>query len=147
MGGARSPAGARRSKIFVVEDHARMRQMMLALIERMEGVESCGAAGTAEEALELLQACKPDLVLADISLPGMDGISLIKKLGAEWPDLAVLAISAYDDALYAMGALQAGARGYVAKADALQVTQAIRSILAGEVYLSERIRSRLADAP
>jgi DNA-binding NarL/FixJ family response regulator len=132
------------AKIFIVEDHKEMREAYALFIQREPDLEVCGMVETAEEALEQIPIYEPDLVVVDLSLPGMSGLKLIKHLKVEQPDLAVLVVSGHDDVYYAQGALQAGALGYVDKKEApLVMGEAMRRVLTGEKYLSERMRKKL----
>ncbi|NNF02937.1 MAG: response regulator transcription factor, partial [Rhodothermales bacterium] len=86
----------------------------------------------------------PDLVMVDISLPGMSGLELVKHLQAIKPELKILVVSRHDESLYAERAIRAGARGYVMKLEAGEVmVKAIRRIMNGGIYVSEEINERL----
>lgn len=131
-------------KIFVVDDHPLMRRGYASLINQEPDLKLCGEAGSADEALEKVQESRPDLVIADISMEGMNGIELIKHLHARKPDLPVLVVSMHDELLYAERALSAGARGYVMKNEVdTSVIGAINKILQGGLYVSERMQSRI----
>lgn len=127
-------------QVFIVEDHAAVRQMMEKLIEKTPGFTLSGSAASAEETLEKIPAARPHLVLVDVSLPGMDGIELIRVLHERWPEILTLAVSGHNESLYAPAALQAGARGYVMKGKVLQVAEAIRHVCNGGLYISDRLR-------
>src|SRR5436189_403111 len=87
--------------------------------------------------MEVIRKLGPDLVIVDLSLPGANGIELIKNIRAEFPKLTILVLSMHDESLYAVRALRAGAQGYVMKQEALdRVMSAIREIFAGRPYLS-----------
>lgn len=129
--------------IYIVEDHDIVRNLLVQLVERTPGVSLVGVAASAEEALEHIPARRPRLVLVDVSLPGMDGIDLIRLLHDRWPDIRTLAISGHDEALYAAATLNAGAHGYVMKGNVIQITEAIQRILEGEIYLSPQLRDLL----
>lgn len=131
------------NRVFIVEDHEMVRRLLAKLIEQTPGVALNGTAGSAEEALEQIAENQPQLVLVDVSLPGMDGIELISVISKRWPHIRTLAVSGHDESLYAQAALQAGARGYVMKGKAVQVAEAIRAICNGELYLSEVVRKAL----
>jgi DNA-binding NarL/FixJ family response regulator len=106
--------------------------------------EICGQAESAEEAISSIPKCKPDVVVVDISLPGMNGIELIKHLKAQYPTLLMLVVSRHDEEMYAERAVKAGARGYLMKLEAGEViVSAVRRILKGQIYLSEEINNKL----
>lgn len=124
-------------EIFIVEDHPAMRQSLIALVRNEDDFTIMGEAGSAEEALSKLNGMTPDLVLVDISLPGQDGIALIRELRETHPDVPTLAVSGHESAIYGPPVMDAGARGYVMKRHIQQLLTAIRQILAGGTYLSE----------
>ncbi len=132
-------------KLFIVEDHPVIRSAYVRLIQRQPDLEVCGEAGSANQALELIPRTAPDLVLVDISLPGINGIELLNQLKVSHPDLPALVISGHEETLYAKLALQAGAKGYLVKAGLAEVmVQAIRRVLDGESYVSDAVRQRMA---
>ena len=131
-------------RIFIVEDHPVMREGYSSLISHEPDLEVCGESATAEDAFSRIPDLHPDIVVADLSLPGVNGIELIKRLVAFDACGAVLVVSAHDESLYAERALAAGARGYLMKHESAgNVIDAIRRVLAGHLYLSEKLRERL----
>lgn len=116
-------------RVFVVEDHLVMRQMLATLIGRMPSLELCGEADSAEKALQEIPAASPDIILIDVSLPGMNGIELARHLRAEQPDLPILFLSGHDESVYAEQALQVGAQGYTMKGDPMAIINALQGVL------------------
>ena len=104
----------------------------------------CGQAESAEDALNEILELKPDAAVIDISLPGMNGIELVKNLLHQLPDLKILIVSRHDEELYAERALRAGAKGYLMKLEAGEVlVSAVRQIMNGGIYLSDKIGNKL----
>lgn len=133
-----------KSRIFILEDHPVMRRGYRALINGEMDMEVCGEAETAAEALETIPSLEPDLIIADISLEGMNGIEFIKRLQTEQPGLQVLVVSMHEESLYAERALQAGAAGYLMKKEAdSRVVRAIRQVLGGRYYVSELMQDKI----
>ena len=130
-------------RVFIVEDHPIMRASYAMLCREMGDVELCGAAETAEAALTAVPEAAPDLVVVDVSLPGMDGIELVPHLLQRQPDLKVLVISGYAESAYARSALQAGACGFVMKGNAEEMMIAMRKVLQSGFYLSKQVREQL----
>lgn len=131
-------------KIFIVEDHAMIRRGYISLIKRKLDLEICGEATSAEDALNLIPASAPDLVLVDVSLPGMSGVDLVRRLKLTQPELPTLVISGHEETLFVEGVLAAGARGYIMKEQVPDVLiAAIYQVLSGQHYLSERMRKKL----
>lgn len=136
----------RKRCIFIVDDHPMMRQGLAQLIEDEPDLAVCGEAGTAGAALNAVSSLKPDLVLADITLPDKSGVELIKDLQAIQPGLAILVISMHDESLYAERVLRAGARGYIMKQEGgKKMMQAIREVLNGRVSVSEKMSARILE--
>ncbi len=133
-------------RIFIVDDHPMMREGLAQLIGSQPGLEVCGEAGAAAEALEKINALKPDLVLTDITLPGRSGLELIKDIKAVLPQALVLVLSMHDEALYVERVLRAGARGYIMKQEGgKRITEAIGQILAGQICVSEKMSAKILE--
>jgi DNA-binding NarL/FixJ family response regulator len=137
------PPGAKR--IVIVDDHPLFRKGLEELINHSDkGFAVCGEASDAVQAMSLIREIRPDLAIVDLSLPGANGIELIKNIRAEFQKLPVLILSMHDESLYALRALRAGAQGYVMKEEALEnVITAIREVLAGRPYLSPDMSAKL----
>lgn len=141
------PKEKARKKIFIVDDHPVFREGLVGLVKREADWIVCGEADAAPQALTAIEKLKPDLVLADIGLPGRSGLELIKDLRAALPELAVLVISMHDETLYAERVLRAGGRGYIMKQEGPdRMLQAIRQVLDGQIYLSGKMSVRILDA-
>jgi DNA-binding NarL/FixJ family response regulator len=122
---------------MIVDDHPVVRHGLAHLIEDDPHLELCAEVAGGEEALRLLDSTRPDVVLVDITLPGISGLELMKRIKSQRPDTKMLVTSMHDEQLYAERALRAGALGYVHKQEALEkVTSAIRQVLRGELYVS-----------
>lgn len=135
-----------RCKIFIVDDHPLVRQGLGMLINQQPGLRVVGEAADAQQALAGIAQSKPDLAIIDLSLKGIDGLELTKSLKKQYPKLAVLILSMYDEAVYAERALKAGARGYIMKSEANQeLLNAIQRVIQGKVYLSENFSSLLLE--
>ena len=132
------------TRIYLVDDHPLMRKGIAMTLEMETDFVVCGQAESAEQAISDIPVAKPDFVVVDISLPGMNGIELIKHLKAIDPSLLMLVVSRHDEDMYAERAIKAGARGYLMKMEAGDViVNAIRRILKGQIYLSEELNNKL----
>jgi len=132
------PKEPAKKRIVLVDDHALLRRGLRTLIETEPGLVVCAEADTREGGLDAIDSSKPDLVIADLSLRGSDGLQMIKDIKQRFPRLPVLALSAHEEEIYAERALRAGARGYVTKQEIGDtVLTAIRRVLAGEIHTSE----------
>lgn len=135
---------AKKHSIYLVDDHPLMRKGMAMTLDLEIDFEVVGQSESAEEALREIPVKKPDLAILDISLPGMNGIELIKNLLALLPDLKILIVSRHEEELYAERAIRAGARGYLMKLEASDtLVTASRRVLSGNLYLSDQIGSAM----
>ena len=135
-----------KKRILIVDDHPMMRQGLAQLIGAEPDLSVCGEAENAGLALAALGALKPDLVLADISLPGKNGLELIKDFQVLQPGLPVLVISMHDESLYAERVLRAGGRGYIMKQEGgKKLMLAVRQVLGGKIYVSEKMAAEILE--
>src|SRR5258705_9578573 len=142
-----SPSGTveRKHCVFIVDDHPLVREGLTNLINRQSDLIVCGEAKDSAEAIGGIAKEGPDVAIIDISLTNESGLELIKHLGKQFPQVALIVLSMHDEALYAERALRAGARGYVMKHETSKsVLASIRRVLGGEIYVSERIVNRMA---
>lgn len=126
-------------KVFVVEDHFTMREMLRMLVARTPSLEMCGEAESAEKALQEIPTAAPDIVLIDVSLPRMNGIELAKHILADRPDLPILFISGHDESVYAEQAYRLGARGYTTKGDPMAIMTALRNVIEGKLCFKRHL--------
>jgi DNA-binding NarL/FixJ family response regulator len=130
--------------IVVVDDHPVVREGLVAVLEDEPGFAIHGSAGSAAAAAHLVQQQRPDVVLLDLELPDMGGVEAIPMLSAAHPAARILVFTAYDSDERVLGALEAGAAGYLLKgASADEITGAIRAVHAGESVLAPRLTARL----
>lgn len=131
-------------RVLVVDDHVFYREGVKTLLgTRADEVEVVGEAATGEEALELLPAMRPDVVLMDLRMPGMGGIAATRQLTAGHPSVAVLVLTMNDDDSV-VPALRAGARGYLLKdASVDDVIRAITSVHGGSAVLGPQAAARM----
>lgn len=136
---------AARHRIFVVDDHPLVREGLTNLINGQDDLMVCGEAEDSAEAIAGIARTRPDVAVIDISLKNESGLELVKNLGSQFPLVALIVLSMHDEALYAERALRAGARGYVMKRETTKsVLTAIRRVLEGSVYVSERVVNGMA---
>ena len=131
-------------RIVIVDDHPLFRKGLEQLINSEDGFAVCGEANNAPEAMDVIRKLNPDLAIVDLSLPGANGIELIKNIRAEFSKLPVLVLSMHDESLYALRALRAGAEGYVMKHEAMaNVIHAIHEVFTGRPYLSPAMAAQV----
>ena len=135
-------------RLLLVDDHPLVREGLRLRMDSVADIEVVGEAGSADEALRQVAACRPNVVLTDIGMRETNGIELTAQLLARDPALIVLMLSMYDSAEYAQRALAAGARGYVLKdSPSTEIITAIRSVHGGGTYLSPALANKLFRAP
>src|SRR6202790_4100065 len=133
-----------KKRVVVVDDHPLFRDRLSQLINHELDMEVCGESETAEQAIQLIRRLTPDLAIVDITLKGSSGLELIKGIRALSIGIPILVLSMHEESLYAERALRAGAKGYITKHRAShELLLAIRRVLAGAVYVSEKVVSKV----
>ncbi|MDH3498086.1 MAG: response regulator transcription factor [Gemmatimonadota bacterium] len=134
-------------RVLVVDDHAVVREGLRHVLGAADGFVVVGEAGTGVEALALAAEHQPDVVLLDLSMPGMSGLEVTAALRARWPAMRVLVLSMHEQDEYVIAAVRGGAHGYVLKDTApAELRAAIRAVHAGAGFFSPAVASRLGAA-
>jgi DNA-binding NarL/FixJ family response regulator len=128
--------------ILLVEDHTTFASVLVRLLGLTNNLQVAAVVKRAEAALQELQTKSFDLVLVDVALPEMNGISLVGLIHDLYPDLPCLMLSGHTLGHYVNRALAAGARGYILKDDTLAIVEGIQHVLRGEIYVSRKLRRR-----
>ena len=132
-------------RVLIVDDHAAFRSGLVALLGTIEGIATVGEAASGGEAVERAVAIQPDVVLMDLTMPGLDGVEATRRLIAACPHVAVLVLSMVDDDESVFEAVRAGARGYLLKgATRVEIARAIRAVVAGEAIFGPALARRLS---
>ncbi|MES2126739.1 MAG: response regulator transcription factor [Pseudomonadota bacterium] len=132
-------------RVLLVDDHAIARNGVRLMLSTAEGISVAGEAGDAVQALKLLAGECFDVALVDITMPGKNGLDLLKSLRSEWPKMAVLMLSTYSEEIYAVRALKLGAAGYLTKdVPTAVLVGAVRKAAAGGRHVSETLVEKLA---
>jgi DNA-binding NarL/FixJ family response regulator len=133
-------------RIVIADDHATVRQGLKLLIDSQPDMGVVGEAADGNGVIRQADALKPDIVVMDISMPGMNGLIATRMLKRAQPHVSIIALTRHDDDTYLDEVLRAGASGYVLKQSApIEFIQAIRAVAAGGVYLDRAMTSRVAD--
>ncbi len=133
-------------KVFLVDDHTIMREGLRSLISTNSNIEVVGEAGEVFELLDKLKICKPDIVVLDISLPGVSGLDAIRKIFRINPKTKIIILSMYSDREIVQKSLRLGARGYLVKKNAAKdLISAIEAVSRGEVYLSSIVSKDIVE--
>ncbi|MET4583388.1 DNA-binding NarL/FixJ family response regulator [Conyzicola nivalis] len=132
--------------ILLVDDQALMRMGMSMVLGQADGMRVVGEAASGESAIERVRALKPDVVLMDVRMPGMDGIEATRVIARDHPASSVIILTTFDLDEYALGGLNAGASGFLIKdTPAAELVQAVRTVADGDAIVSPRITRRLLE--
>jgi DNA-binding NarL/FixJ family response regulator len=130
--------------ILLVDDHPLLLEGLERLINAEAGLRICGMAGDVRQALDMVESLSPSLIITDLTLPGRNGLELIKDLASIRPEIPVIVLSMHDEMIYAERVLRAGGRGYVMKDTPPEcLLEAIRAVLGGGVFASRKVTSHL----
>jgi DNA-binding NarL/FixJ family response regulator len=133
------------SRILVVDDHPLTREALAALLGH-NGFDVCGQASSGEEAIRLAGELRPDLVLLDLTMPGIDGLQALPSVREASPDSAVVVLTAAEDEDNLLGAIRGGAAGYLLKSEPPErIVSFLRGVLQGEPALSGSVARRLLE--
>ena len=134
---------AKSIRVLLADDHTLVRAGIRALLEKLPGVEVAGEANDGREVVDLIKAHQPDVVLMDISMPGLNGLEALARITRDFPDVRVIILSMHHNDEYVLQALKSGASGYLLKrAATAELSTALKTVLRGEIYLSREIASR-----
>jgi len=131
-------------RVILADDHTLVRAGIRALLEKLPGVKVLGEAGNGREAMELVKTHKPDVLLMDITMPGLNGLEAAARMAKEFPAVRIIILSMHNNEEYYWRALKAGAAGYLLKkAATAELAVALQRVIRGEIYLSQEISTRL----
>lgn len=133
--------------ILVVEDHRIVREGVRSLIQGEDDLEVIGEAGDGRTALTMVGKLKPDVVLLDISMPGLSGLETLREISRRYPETKALMLTMHKADEYFLEALEAGASGYVLKDSSRdELLAAVRYVMSGKTYLSPEIQEKVVSA-
>jgi DNA-binding NarL/FixJ family response regulator len=133
-------------RVLLADDHPVVRRGLAALLGTLDDFEVVGEAEDGEAAVRETQLTKPDVVLMDVRMPGLDGVEATRRIRKAVPATAVLVLTMYDEDATVFTAMQAGARGYLLKgAEQDEIADAIRAVVRGQAIFGAAIASRLLD--
>lgn len=135
------------TRVLLADDHTLVRAGIRSLLESIDGVEVVAESGDGREALELLAKHRPDVALLDISMPGLNGLEVAKRIERESPKTKVIILSMHADPSYVNQALRAGVSGYLLKGAAVsELPLALRAVMGGETYLTPKVSKQVVDS-
>src|SRR5262249_48948290 len=133
-------------RVVIADDHPIVRTGLRLMLGMKEGIELVGEAADGVAAIHLVSSLQPDVVLMDLRMPAMDGLAAIERIRVEWPQIAIIVLTTYDEDDLMLRSLQAGVRGYLLKESGLEtVLQAIESAARGEMLLQPEMMKRILD--
>jgi len=133
-------------RILIADDHQMVRELLCHVLQTESDWEVVAQAGDGLQVIPLIQTTAPHVVCMDISMPGMNGIELTRSILQQWPQIKVVALSAYDDRRHVLDMLDAGAKAYVTKvAASTELLSAIRAVLCGRTYMCPNVAGVVTD--
>ncbi|MCB1091724.1 MAG: response regulator transcription factor [Verrucomicrobiae bacterium] len=136
-----------KTKVAIVDDHTLMREGIRMFIDSLDEFQCVWQAASSKDALQMIEQSQPNVLIVDITLPDRNGLELIKDIGARFPQVALLVLSMYDEKLYALRALKAGAKGFVMKnAPHHQLESALKRVASGGIAVSPAISDMIVGA-
>jgi len=133
-------------KVIVVDDQTVVREGLVTSLETMQGIEVVGSASDGEEAVELVAAVSPEVVLMDLRMPRVDGVEATRRIRADHPETQVVVLTTYADDESIVGALRAGAIGYLTKdAGRDHIRRALEAAASGQAVLDPEVQTRLVE--
>ena len=130
--------------LVIVDDHALVREGTRQLLQQDPSLDIIGVAASGEEAIDVLDRLRPEVALIDLNLPEMSGLDLARHVVANWPNIHVLIVSAYDDFAYIVEALDIGVDGYLLKtASTKELIDAVHAVADGVLVLDRQVSRRL----
>jgi DNA-binding NarL/FixJ family response regulator len=133
-------------KVVIADDHSLVRQGLRRYLDMADDIDVVGEASNGEEAIDLVDQAKPDIVLLDIRMPGVDGLEAARRIREKFPKVGAIMLTAYDDRQFVVEAVRAGARGYVLKArDAEHLIQTVRLVAGGNMVIDPQLVVALAE--
>ena len=130
--------------VLLVDDHKIMRDGIKAILNRSSEFRVVGEAENGTDAVQFVKKCRPQLVLMDIGLPGLNGVETTAEILRYYPDCKVVILSMYDDEHSVVSAVRSGARAFILKrASDNDLMEALRMVAAGGMYLSPQVSDRL----
>ncbi len=135
----------KRISVIVADDHAMLRAGIRRLLEDAPDMEVVGEAETGEQAIQEFIEHRPDVLIMDLSMPGIGGLEGVRRILKKQPAAKILIVSMHEDAIYPTRALQAGAKGYLSKRTAPDaLLRAVRAVAGGEMFLERGIAQKIA---
>jgi DNA-binding NarL/FixJ family response regulator len=134
-------------RIIVADDQASVREGLVLLLGGLPGIDVVASAANGAQAIDLVAEHRPDAILLDLHMPVLDGIEATRRLTAEYPQVAVVVLTTYDDDTSVLEALRAGARSYLTKdADHTEIAGALRAAAGGLSVFDSRVHATLMNA-
>ena len=135
-----------KTKVIIVEDHKLFREGLKSILSDKAGLEVVGEAGDGLEAIRTVKKCQPEIILLDLSMPKMNGISVMREIKSQFPETKIMALTIHESDQYVLEAFEAGADGYCLKdAGRNELMVAVDSVLQGKRYISPSISDNVLE--
>jgi DNA-binding NarL/FixJ family response regulator len=134
-------------RVLLADDHPVVRRGLAALLDTLDGIEVVAQAGTGDDAVREVGLSRPDVVVMDLRMPGVDGVEATRRIVKGYPKTGVLVLTMFDEDALVADALRAGARGYLLKrAEQAEIERAIRAVAVGDAIFSSEVAGRVLGA-
>lgn len=131
-------------KVMIAEDQELIRESLGIVLSASPDMEVVGMAGDGQQVLDLIPDSRPDVILMDIRMPGMDGVECTRQVKEKYPDIFVIVLTTFDDDEYVYGALKYGASGYLLKGISMkELAEAIRTVVSGRAMINPEITDKV----
>lgn len=133
-------------RVILVDDHLMMLEAISLFLDKERDIEVVGVVNDGQAVQGLVASLRPDVVVMDVSMPGMNGIEATRRLVTEYPEVKVVALSGFAHKQYVLDMLEAGTSGYVMKEDAgIELVRALRAVMKGQKYLCPGVAATVVD--
>ena len=135
---------SKKIRVLITDDHRVVREGLSAILDTKEEIDVVGEASDGREAVEKARELLPDVIVMDVSMPGMNGVEATRIIKKELPQIGIIALTMYDDQRYIFDLVRAGATGYLFKdSDSTEILAAIRAVSKGESLIHPSVASKI----
>jgi len=134
--------------VLIIDDHPIFREGVRQILNTIDSIDVIAESDSGDSAIGQIDYNKPDIILLDLAMPGLDGLSVLKKIKKKHPTIIVVILTGYNDRAYLDTALKLGANGYILKDSAKEdITQCLATVIKGKLYISPYLGSKSANLP
>ena len=132
-------------RVMIVEDHDRLCDVLQRIVSATPGLTCCGSFNSGHETLMAIPELRPDVISIDLTMPDLNGLTVLKRIRVQWPEVRCVVFSGHSDEAYVSESFAAGAMGYIYKEDVNDYIEGLRVVASGEYFLSPRVMDAVPD--